>query len=127
MSTFPAFLSTLCEADVAALAERWTVRIYRQHELIIAHGDRDRDVFFILDGQARVTLFSGLGREVAYRDIQPGDIFGELAAIDGRERSASVIALELTRTARLSAALSKRSSRATRLSPGLCFSTCLVC
>ena len=65
MSTFPAFLSTLCEADVAALAERWTVRIYRQHELIIAHGDRDRDVFFILDGQARVTLFSRLGREVA--------------------------------------------------------------
>ena len=104
MSTFPAFLSTLCEADVAALAERWTVRIYRQHELIIAHGDRDKDVFFILDGQARVTLFSGLGREVAYRDIQPGDIFGELAAIDGRERSASVIALEPTRTARLSAA-----------------------
>jgi CRP-like cAMP-binding protein len=103
MSASPAFLATLCESDMGALAERWSVRSYQRHELIIAHGEGGRDVFFVLDGCARVTLFSANGREVAYRDIHPGDIFGELAAIDGKARSASVIAMEAMHAAILSA------------------------
>jgi CRP-like cAMP-binding protein len=49
-------------------------------------------------------LFSEDGRTVAYRDIEPGNIFGELAAIDGRVRSATVVALEAVRVARLAEA-----------------------
>jgi CRP-like cAMP-binding protein len=98
------FLSRLCEADLATLSGRWTAHNYQRGELIIAHGDSGRDVFFLLDGRARVTLFSEDGREIAYRDIAPGDIFGELACIDGRARSASIVALEATRAARLPAA-----------------------
>jgi len=97
----PAFLSKLCDADLAALAERWTERSHGHNELIIAHGDSGRDVFFLLEGRARVTLFSEDGREIAYRDIEPGEIFGELAGIDGKARSASVVALGATRAARL--------------------------
>lgn len=104
MSSQPTFLSRLSEADRAALAGRWSAHGYRAEELIISHGDTDRDVFFLLEGRARVTLFSEDGREIAYRDLLPGDVFGELAAIDGRERSASVVAIEPARTARLPAA-----------------------
>ena len=104
MAAYPAFLSRLCEADLAALAERWSARSYRHDELIIAHGDSGSDVFFLLDGRARVTLFSEDGREIAYRDLGPGDIFGELAGIDGKARSASIVALGPTRAARLPAA-----------------------
>lgn len=95
------FLSRLGEADLAALNARWTAHSYRRGELIIAHGDSGRDVFFLLEGRARVTLFSEDGREIAYRDIAPGDIFGELACIDGKARSASIVALEASRAARL--------------------------
>lgn len=102
MSASPAFLATLCESDLGALAERWNVRSYGRQELIIAHGESSRDVFFVLDGSARVTIFSANGKEVAYKDIHPGDIFGELAAIDGKARSASVIAMDPTRAAKLS-------------------------
>jgi len=98
----PAFLSRLCNADLAVLAERWTERRYRHNELIIAHGDSGSDVFFLLEGRARVTLFSEDGKEIAYRDVEPGEIFGELAGIDGKARSASVVALgPATRAARL--------------------------
>ncbi|WP_274629703.1 Crp/Fnr family transcriptional regulator [Arvimicrobium flavum] len=97
-----AFLATLSEADLAALASRWIVRAYRQDELIIAHGESGRDVFFVLEGRARAILYGENGREVAYSDIGPGDIFGELASIDGRARSASIVALEQTRAARIS-------------------------
>lgn len=103
MSAAPAFLDTLCPPDIDALAGRWKIRSYRRQEIIIAHGEGGTDVFFVLDGSARVTLFSANGKEVAYRDIHKGDIFGELAAIDGKARSASVIAMEPMRAAILSA------------------------
>ncbi|HWT30876.1 MAG TPA: Crp/Fnr family transcriptional regulator [Propylenella sp.] len=96
------FLSRLAEEDRAALAARWAVRQYQRDEMIIAHDESGRDVFFVLEGRARVTVFSERGRAVAFRDMEPGDIFGELAAIDGRARSASVVALEPMRAARLS-------------------------
>ena len=93
MTASPAFLSRLSDADRAAVAERWSERSYRHSELIVAHGDSGRNVFFLLEGRARVTLFSQDGKEIAYRDIEPGEIFGELAGIDGKARSASVIAV----------------------------------
>jgi CRP-like cAMP-binding protein len=98
----PAFISRLCDADLAALTKRWHERSYRHNELIISHGDTGREVYFLLEGRARVTLVSADGREIAYRDVEPGDIFGELGGIDGIARSASVVALEATRAARLS-------------------------
>jgi CRP-like cAMP-binding protein len=98
------FMSRLDNTDLAAIARRWSECNYRHNELIIAHGDSDRDVFFLLEGRARVTMFSEDGREIAYRDITPGEIFGELAGIDGKARSASVVALEPTRVARLTGA-----------------------
>ena len=104
MTASPAFLARLCETDRVALSARWTERSYRHDELIVAHGDSGRDVFFLLQGRARVTLFSQDGREIAYRDIDPGEIFGELAGIDGKARSASVVALAPSRAARLPAA-----------------------
>ena len=101
MTASPAFLSKLCDADRAAVAARWSERSYRHNEVIVAHGDSGRDVFFLLEGRARVTLFSEDGKEIAYRDVEPGEIFGELAGIDGKARSASVIALEGARVSRL--------------------------
>jgi len=101
VTTAPAFLSKLCEADRAALSEQWVAAGYLHSELIIAHGDSGRDVYFLLEGRARVTLYSREGKEIAYRDLLPGDIFGELACIDGKERSASIVALEATRVAHL--------------------------
>lgn len=104
MATQLPFLTRLSEADRAALAGRWSSSAHRAEELIIAHGDTGSDVFFLLEGRVRVTLFSEDGREIAYRDIGPNDIFGELAAIDGMARSASVVALAESRAARIPAA-----------------------
>jgi CRP-like cAMP-binding protein len=102
MTAPAAFLSRLGESERAALATRWSVGKHARDETIVAHDEEGRDVFFVLEGRARVTVFSETGRAVAYRDIEPGDIFGELAAIDGNRRSASVVATEDLRVARLS-------------------------
>jgi CRP/FNR family transcriptional regulator, cyclic AMP receptor protein len=98
------FLARLDPVEMAEVERRWTVRRYERNETIIAHDEPGRDLFFVHEGRARATVYSDGGRAVAYRDIEPGGIFGELSAIDGKARSASVVALGPMRVARLSEA-----------------------
>lgn len=60
--------------------------------LVLQHAG-ETDVFFILSGTVRVTFHSKPGKDVQFRDQEAGEYFGELAAIDGRPRSADVEAL----------------------------------
>ncbi len=75
------------------IARQVHLRRYAAGQLVVAHHDPDRDVFFVLEGRVRVTLFSEAGREIAFRDLAAGETFGELAAIDRQPRSANVLAL----------------------------------
>jgi CRP-like cAMP-binding protein len=63
---------------------------------IIAYQDDSADVFFIVSGTVRVVIHSLSGKEISYRDLEGGEMFGELAAIDGEQRSASVVAVTET-------------------------------
>lgn len=51
------------------------------------------DVFYVLKGEFEVSTYSERGKVVFYRIIGPGDLFGELAAIDDGPRSATVTSL----------------------------------
>ena len=84
------FFSAMSSEDLAALAARCRWRTTQCGELIIGHRDQSRDVLFLLSGLVRVNVYSLSGRQVSFRDIRPGDVFGELSAIDGKPRSASV-------------------------------------
>src|SRR6185295_14907214 len=53
---------------------------------------RSTEILFLLEGRAEVLLYSPNGREVSVNTIGPGDIFGEIAILDGEPRSASVVA-----------------------------------
>ena len=65
---------------------------YEAGQAILNYLDRSDDVFFIIEGGARVLLYSHAGQVVSFRDLGPGDTFGEIPAIDGGPRSASVTA-----------------------------------
>jgi CRP-like cAMP-binding protein len=69
---------------------------YEAKRQIIAYQDDSADVFFIVSGKVRVVIHSYTGKEVSYRDLESGEMFGELAAIDGEQRSASVVAVAET-------------------------------
>lgn len=56
-------------------------------------GGHPDDVLFIIEGYAEVLLHAVNGREVSVRRLGPGDMFGDLAAVDGLPRSASVVAV----------------------------------
>jgi CRP/FNR family transcriptional regulator, cyclic AMP receptor protein len=81
-------------AALARLESQCTWRMAHAGEPILSRDSDSRDVFFVVRGRLRIVNFSPSGREVAYAIAGPGDFFGELAAIDGLPRSATVVALE---------------------------------
>ncbi len=71
---------------------RW--RRYAANEQILDRDSTARDVFLVVEGRVEVVNYSLSGREVAFGQVRAGGYFGELSAIDGQPRSATIIALE---------------------------------
>lgn len=80
-------------AALRELAERFHWRRYRAGQQVIGHLEQSRDVYFVLEGLVRVVLYSSAGKEITFREIGAGEFFGELSAIDGLPRSATVTAI----------------------------------
>jgi len=79
-------------------------RSYEPGDWIVNYLDNSNDVFFIANGEVRVTIYSVSGKAVSFCDLGTGEVFGEYAAIDGQSRSASVQARSSCEIASLSAA-----------------------
>jgi CRP/FNR family cyclic AMP-dependent transcriptional regulator len=71
------------------------------NQWIIDYQDPSNDVFFVVSGTVRVTIRSVSGREVLLREIDAGEFFGELAAIDNQTRSAGILAMTNVTVARM--------------------------
>lgn len=88
------FVSALTEGEREALAEHGVARRFgRGTGLFHEHEDSDR-VVIVVRGRVKVYSVTAEGREVVFGFRGPGDILGELSALDRRPRSASVAALE---------------------------------
>src|SRR3982075_3855079 len=68
---------------------------------IIDYQDASSDVFFVVSGAVHVVIQSA-GREVLLRQINAGELFGELAAIDKAPRSSGIVAMTDVTVARMS-------------------------
>jgi CRP/FNR family transcriptional regulator, cyclic AMP receptor protein len=97
-------LEGLAPEKLDALARQCVWRNYEAGRRIISRNAADRDVYFLVTGRVRITTYSQGGRQVTFRDIGAGEIFGEVAALDGERRSADVIALEAALLASLAPA-----------------------
>jgi len=71
---------------------RW--KWYDAQEQIIDRQAESTDVFFIVQGRVRIVIYTVGGKEITLDDFIEGKQFGEMAAIDGLPRSASVMAIE---------------------------------
>ena len=65
-------------------------------ELIFSKGDTATQLFLILNGRVKVSASSEDGREIIFGILGPGELFGEIALLEGTEHSGSVWTLEPT-------------------------------
>ena len=75
---------------LSRIKSRCLCRRYGPGEPIVGHLDTSDEVYFLLTGDARVTIRALDGKAVTFRELAAGGMFGEYAAIDGRPRSATV-------------------------------------
>lgn len=85
-----ALAKDLSTEALAALAGHCIFRDYGDGELVIGHQDTTFDVFFLMAGKLQVNLYSPDGQRVGFHEFQSGVMFGEISALDGLPRSASV-------------------------------------
>ncbi len=86
----------LADEQLADLSSVFRRKTYPMGSFIITEGSGGDFLFVLSRGAAKVMRESEEGREVIFAFLREGDIFGELSILDGRERSANVVALEDT-------------------------------
>jgi CRP/FNR family transcriptional regulator, cyclic AMP receptor protein len=87
------FFADASDAAMNRLRAHAVWRTYPADTVVIEHGDKQDRVFFIVEGVVRVIVRTPLGYEAILNELNAGDFFGEMAAIDGVQRSANVSTL----------------------------------
>jgi CRP-like cAMP-binding protein len=101
-----------CDGGLCALVSRelWEALlrggVRRSHaagEALLRQGERGTHVLVLVDGRVKVTCLEANGMEVLLAIRGPGEILGEMSALDGGVASATVTALCLCQVHRMTA------------------------
>ncbi len=85
-----AIFRDLSDGVLAEIAGQCRWQRFMTGQEIISHHDQSLDAYFLVEGKARIIIYSFSGKPVIFRDARPGEVFGEFAAIDQLPRSATV-------------------------------------
>jgi CRP-like cAMP-binding protein len=88
------FLGGLPDAALDALILRGHIRRFSKSELLCRRGDPGDSLMVIVSGRIKIANINADGKEVVLGFLGAGDVNGEIAVLDGKERSADAIALE---------------------------------
>lgn len=88
----------LDDETLRQLAKNSRLCEFQAGEVICYQGDPGSTCHIVIQGKVRVFLVGEDGRELSVRILVPGEIFGEMALLEGLPRSANIETLENTRT-----------------------------
>ena len=83
----------LSTSEIDSLIGYTRVEQYPAGREIFDKGSPGQSVMAVLRGSVKISSLSSEGKEVVFRIINGGEIFGEIAALDGEERSADAAAM----------------------------------
>ncbi len=95
LGSLPIF-AELAPAELDAVVAVTRAKVCPAREVIVRQGERADTAFVVVYGRLKVVTSSGTGHEAVIAVLRGGDLFGELAVLDGGMRSATVTALEPT-------------------------------
>ena len=84
---------SLTEADRGAAVAEMREATYEPGQLIFGRGDAGDSLYLVVEGRVRLSVLSAEGRVLSFGHAGRGDIFGEIAALDGQARTADATAL----------------------------------
>lgn|SRR5690606_34333410 len=87
-------LSLLTDDEIAALRAAGRPRRWDRGATVMSEGDTSDWVLVLTEGRVKVSSHTTAGTEVVLAVRGPGGLIGEMSAIDGSPRSATVTALE---------------------------------
>ena len=93
LRSVPLFVD-LDDADLLNVEQSCTPRKYPKNSMIILEEEFGDIIFIILTGTVKITRVNDEGKEVILALLGPGEIFGEMAILDGEARSANALAQE---------------------------------
>ncbi|RJQ41125.1 MAG: hypothetical protein C4550_02300 [Nitrospiraceae bacterium] len=85
------FLSSLPEDEIKQITGSLKAQTFLPGQKVVEEGDFGDSIFIIISGKAKVVAHI-LGKEIELATLSAGDVFGEVAFLTGRPRTASVIA-----------------------------------
>mgnify|MGYP006253201935 CR=1 FL=1 len=92
LGSMPLF-ACLPEEQRTLLLDRHRETTHQLDQVILMEQDWGESLFVIRDGLAKVRTYTADGDEVIMSLLGQGDVFGEMAVLDGASRSADVVAL----------------------------------
>ncbi len=88
--------------EIAKLGAIVTRKTYAPDTAVVFEGEPSDALYVLLSGSAKVYVTSDDGQQKILKLLGPGEMFGELAMLDGHPRSATVGTLESTEMASIS-------------------------
>ncbi len=88
------FLGQLGSSDAEALMQLVKRRPAHRSQLILRAGAAGDDVVVVLEGHVKLVAYGADRREVVLAIRGPGELIGEMAALAGQRRTATVIAVD---------------------------------
>jgi CRP/FNR family transcriptional regulator, cyclic AMP receptor protein len=93
MMSSGALIATWGAAELQDLLKRAALCAMRKGDVLLHQGDAGDYLIILLDGTIRVSMVASNGREIILDYLEPGSVVGEIALLDGGDRTASVTAL----------------------------------
>ena len=86
--------SSLKDDELEAIIKVSVLKKFPKDQLILLENEDGDTLFTIIKGKVKVSIFSEHGKEVIFSILYDGDFFGDMSLLDGKPRSASVVAIE---------------------------------
>jgi CRP-like cAMP-binding protein len=84
---------SLARADRETIAGRMRRVQFDPGQMIFSRGDPAREMYLVVEGKVRLSVLSSDGHELSLAHAGPGSVFGEIATLDGGERTAGATSI----------------------------------
>jgi CRP/FNR family cyclic AMP-dependent transcriptional regulator len=80
-------------AERRSIAQEMREVQYAPGQIVFGRGDPGRDIYFVAEGRVRLSVLTPEGRELSFAHAEAGQVFGEIAVLDGGVRTADATAV----------------------------------